>query len=89
VVAVQAGLHTPRTIATARLSLLPPGPEHLEDLVRLKADERVFGPMLHGVRTPARTREELEDDMDFWTVRATAPGACSSARRAASWASPG
>jgi RimJ/RimL family protein N-acetyltransferase len=69
VVAVQAGLHTPRTIATARLSLLPPGPEHLEDLVRLKADERVFGPMLHGVRTPARTREELEDDMDFWTVR--------------------
>ncbi len=59
----------PRSITTARLSMLPPGPEHLEELVRLKADERVFGYMLHGVRTPARTAEELEDDMDFWQVR--------------------
>jgi RimJ/RimL family protein N-acetyltransferase len=25
--------------------------------------------MLHGVRTPERTREELEDDIDFWQVR--------------------
>ena len=62
-------LHTPRTIATARLSLLPPGPEHLEDLVRLKADEGAFGLMLHGTRTPERTREELEDDIEFWRVR--------------------
>lgn len=62
-------LHTPRTITTARLSLLPPGPEHLDDLIRLKADERVFGLMLHGVRTPERTREELEDDIEFWRVR--------------------
>ncbi len=63
------GLHSPRTIATARLSLLPPSPEQLPDLIRLKADERVFGLMLHGVRTPERTREELEDDIDFWRVR--------------------
>jgi RimJ/RimL family protein N-acetyltransferase len=62
-------LHTPRTITTARLSLLPPGPEHLDDLIRLKADERAFGLMLHGTRTPARTREELEDDIEFWRVR--------------------
>jgi RimJ/RimL family protein N-acetyltransferase len=56
-------------ITTARLSLRPVGPEHLPDLVSLKADERVFGFMLHGVRSPERTREELEDDVDFWLVR--------------------
>ena len=59
----------PRGITTARLSMLPPGPEHLDELVRLKADARVFGFMLHGVRTPERTAEELEDEMDFWQVR--------------------
>ncbi len=62
-------LLTPRGITTARLSMLPPGPEHLEELIRLKSDDRVFGYMLHGVRTPERTAEELEDDMDFWQVR--------------------
>jgi RimJ/RimL family protein N-acetyltransferase len=56
-------------LTTARLSLLPPGREHLPELIRLKADERVFGFMLHGVRTPQRTREELEDDIEFWLVR--------------------
>jgi len=66
---VTIGLHSPRIITTERLSLLPPGPEHLDDLIRLKADERVFGIMLHGVRTPARSREELEDDIEFWRVR--------------------
>ena len=60
---------SPRTITTQRLSLLPPGPEHLPDLIRLKADERVFGYMLHGVRNAQRAAEELEDDMDFWQVR--------------------
>ena len=58
-----------RSISTERLSLLPPGFEHLPDLIRLKSDESVFGLMLHGTRTAARTREELEDDMDFWQVR--------------------
>nr|WP_302474529.1 GNAT family N-acetyltransferase [Roseococcus sp. MDT2-1-1] len=62
-------MRAPRIISTARLSLLPPGPEHLPDLIRLKADEAVFGYMLHGTRTAERTREELEDDMDFWQVR--------------------
>ena len=66
---MKAALHTPRGVTTERLSLLPPAPEQLPDLIRLKADERVFGFMLHGVRTPERTREELEDDMDFWQVR--------------------
>lgn len=59
----------PRTLTTARLSLLPPGPEHLPDLIRLKGDERAFGLMLHGVRSAERTWEELEDDMEFWLVR--------------------
>ena len=58
-----------RTITTERLSLLPPGTEHLPDLIRLKSDETVFGYMLHGTRSPERTREELEDDIDFWQVR--------------------
>ena len=49
--------------------LLPVGLENLPELVRLKADPRVFSTMLHGVRTPERTREELEDDVDFWQVR--------------------
>jgi RimJ/RimL family protein N-acetyltransferase len=62
-------LTAPRTVTTARLSLLPPGPEHLPELVRLKGDEAAFGLMLHGVRSPERTREELEDDMEFWLVR--------------------
>ncbi len=53
-------LHTPRGITTARLSLLPPAPEQLPDLIRLKADERVFGFMLHGTRSAERTREELK-----------------------------
>ncbi len=61
--------NAPRTITTPRLSLLPPGPEHLPDLIRLKSDEGVFGYMLHGTRSPERTKEELEDDMDFWQVR--------------------
>jgi RimJ/RimL family protein N-acetyltransferase len=62
-------LNTPRTLTTQRLSLLPPGREHLPELIRLKSDERVFGFMLHGTRSPERTREELEDDIDFWLVR--------------------
>jgi len=62
-------LSAPRMLHTPRLSLLPPGPEHLPELIRLKADERVFGFMLHGTRSPERTKEELEDDMEFWLVR--------------------
>jgi RimJ/RimL family protein N-acetyltransferase len=62
-------LGAPRTVTTARLSLLPPGPEHLPDLIRLKAEEEVFGTMLHGTRSPGRTKEELEDDMEFWQAR--------------------
>lgn len=58
-----------RTIRTERLTLLPPGLENLDDLVRLKADPEAFGMMLHGIRTPERTREELEDDIEFWVVR--------------------
>ena len=58
-----------RIVRTERLMLLPVGLENLPELVRLKGDPRVFSVMLHGVRTPERTREELEDDIDFWQVR--------------------
>ncbi|MBP0493495.1 GNAT family N-acetyltransferase [Roseomonas sp. SG15] len=58
-----------RVVRTERLTLLPVGKENLPDLVRLKGDEEAFGLMLHGVRTPQRTAEELEDDIDFWEVR--------------------
>ncbi len=60
---------TARLARTERLTLVPPGKENLPDLIRLKADPRVFELMLHGVRTPERTREELEDDIEFWAVR--------------------
>jgi RimJ/RimL family protein N-acetyltransferase len=60
---------TRRIVRTPRLTLLPVGWENLPELTRLKADERVFSFMLHGVRSPERTREELEDDIDFWQVR--------------------
>lgn len=62
-------LRSARLLTTERLMLIPPGRENLPDLIRLKADERVFGWMLHGVRSEQRTREELEDDADFWEVR--------------------
>jgi RimJ/RimL family protein N-acetyltransferase len=35
-------------------------------LIALKADPRVFGAMLSGVRSAAQSREELEDDIDYW-----------------------
>jgi RimJ/RimL family protein N-acetyltransferase len=60
---------TARLVRTQRLTLVPPGKENLPDLIRLKADTRVFELMLHGVRNAARTREELEDDIAFWAVR--------------------
>ncbi|SHK29316.1 Protein N-acetyltransferase, RimJ/RimL family [Roseomonas rosea] len=62
-------LVTSRVVRTARLTLLPVGKENLPDLIRLKADPEAFGLMLHGVRSPERTEEELEDDIDFWEVR--------------------
>ncbi|CAH0274386.1 GNAT family N-acetyltransferase [Roseomonas sp. CECT 9278] len=67
--AAMQALKSSRIVNTDRLMLIPPGRENLPDLIRLKADERVFGWMLHGVRSPERTREELEDDIDFWEVR--------------------
>ncbi|TCZ57932.1 N-acetyltransferase [Roseicella aquatilis] len=58
-----------RLVRTERLTLVPPGKENLPDLIRLKADPRVFELMLHGTRSEERTREELEDDIEFWQVR--------------------
>lgn len=53
-------------LATARLDLAPVGPADLADLIRLKADPRVFAVMLGGVRTPVRAAQELAQDIALW-----------------------
>ena len=67
---------------TGRLWLRPVGYGDLAELVRLKADPRVFAVMLGGVRTPEQTARELAEDISFWgahgagmwTVRAAPNG---------------
>ena len=69
-----------RAMQTGRLWLRPVGYGDLAELVRLKADPRVFAVMLGGVRTPEQTARELAEDLSFWgahgvgmwTVRAAA-----------------
>ena len=71
-----------RALQTGRLWLRPVGYGDLAELVRLKADPRVFAVMLGGVRTPEQTARELAEDISFWgahgagmwTVRAAADG---------------
>ncbi len=53
-------------VSTGRLDLRPVWGGDLEDLVRLKADPRAFGLLLGGVRTRARTTNELASDIAFW-----------------------
>ena len=54
------------TLRTARLLLTPVNGADLPDLVAIKADPRVFAVMLHGVRTPAQTQQELARDVVAW-----------------------
>ncbi len=66
------------TVRTARLELTPVGGADLPDLIALKADPRVFAIMLGGVRSAARTVDELAEEVacwgangwGIWTVRA-------------------
>jgi RimJ/RimL family protein N-acetyltransferase len=53
-------------VRTARLVLTPVGGGDLPDLIRLKADPRVFAVMLGGVRDAVRTVEELAEDVACW-----------------------
>jgi RimJ/RimL family protein N-acetyltransferase len=70
------------TVRTARLLLTPVGGADLPDLIRLKADVRVFAIMLGGVRTPARVVAELAEDIacwgahgwGIWSIRSLADG---------------
>jgi RimJ/RimL family protein N-acetyltransferase len=70
------------TVRTARLVLTPVSGGDLPDLIALKADPRVFAVMLGGVRTAARTVDELARDVacwgangwGMWTVRARDDG---------------
>ena len=55
-----------RAMQTGRLWLRPGGYGDLAELVRLKADPRVFAVMLGGVRTPEQTARELAEDLSFW-----------------------
>jgi RimJ/RimL family protein N-acetyltransferase len=69
-------------VRTARLVLTPVGGADLPDLIRLKADPRVFAVMLGGVRSAARTVDELAEEVacwgangwGIWTVRAREGG---------------
>jgi len=54
------------TLRTGRLLMTPVGGADLADLQAIKADPRVFAVMLGGVRTPARTAEELAADVVAW-----------------------
>jgi RimJ/RimL family protein N-acetyltransferase len=53
-------------VRTGRLVLWPVSVVDLPELQVLKADPRVFAVMLGGVRTPARTAEELAAEIMFW-----------------------
>jgi RimJ/RimL family protein N-acetyltransferase len=53
-------------LATARLVMTPVAPRDLPHLLALKADPRVFGQMLGGVRTRQQATQELADDIQLW-----------------------
>lgn len=55
-------------LRTGRAVMRPVGVADLPDLRALKADPRVFAIMLGGVRSPARTAEELAEDLAFWAA---------------------
>ena len=55
-----------RALQTGRLWLRPVAYGDLPELIRLKADPRVFAVMLGGVRTPEQTARELAEDITFW-----------------------
>ena len=51
---------------TGRLVLTPVAWGDLDELAALKADPRVYGQMLGGVRTRGQVAAELADDTMFW-----------------------
>lgn len=55
-----------RALRTGRLWMRPVGYGDLGELVRLKADPRVFAVMLGGVRTAEQVARELAEDIAFW-----------------------
>ncbi|MBO0709878.1 MAG: GNAT family N-acetyltransferase [Acetobacteraceae bacterium] len=56
-------------IRTARLVLSAVGAADLAEIQALKADPRVFAIMLGGVRPPARSADELAQDIRTWAAR--------------------
>jgi RimJ/RimL family protein N-acetyltransferase len=55
-----------RTLRTGRLLLAPYGWQELSALAALKADPRIWGQMLGGVRSLAQTAEDLVGELRFW-----------------------
>ena len=53
-------------IRTSRLLLTPVGGGDFQDLTAIKADPAVFAVMVDGVRNPARTAEDLADNVVAW-----------------------
>lgn len=53
---------------TGRLALTPVGLRDLPDLARIKADPRVFGLMLGGVRSALQTAMDLAADTAAWAA---------------------
>jgi RimJ/RimL family protein N-acetyltransferase len=56
------------TLRTGRLDMRPVSSEDLSNLQALKADPRVFGIMLGGIRSPSEAARELAADMAFWAA---------------------
>lgn len=57
------------TIRTGRLTMTPVGWPDLADLQAIKADPRVFGVMLGGVRSPIETALDLAEDAALWPAK--------------------
>ncbi len=54
------------TLETARLRLVPLGPEHIEPMARLHADPAVMSTMKSGIETWEQTLRRLEDYARSW-----------------------
>ena len=54
------------TLETARLRLVPLGPEHIDDMARLHADPAVMATMKHGVEDRDQTLRRLEAYAQAW-----------------------
>lgn len=62
-------MNTGWTVRTGRLTMTPVGWADLAELQAIKADPRVFGVMLGGVRSPIETALDLAEDAALWPAK--------------------